>query len=195
MNGVACAKRAHANSRFSPCTSHAHHASRLTPHASRHTRRQVKAEHVVPGIRSLLADLEGELSQLEASVTPTWSGLVEPLERISDLLGRTWGVVGHLKAVKDSEELRKAVDEVQPEKVKLGLRLAQSEPVYKAFKALREGPAWSTLTEAQRRVVEGELRDATLSGVGLTGEAKERFNAIQQELAQVREGLGLKFRV
>jgi len=140
---------------------------------------------VVPGIRSLLADLEGELSQLEASVTPTWSGLVEPLERISDLLGRTWGVVGHLKAVKDSEELRKAVDEVQPEKVKLGLRLAQSEPVYKAFKALREGPAWSTLTEAQRRVVEGELRDATLSGVGLTGEAKERFNAIQQELSTI----------
>ncbi len=112
-------------------------------------------------------------------------GLVEPLERISDSLGRTWGVVGHLKAVKDSEALRAAVDEVQPEKVKLGLRLAQSAPVYQAFKALREGPAWSGLTEAQKRVVEGELRDATLSGVGLTGEAKERFNAIQQELSQI----------
>ena len=118
-------------------------------------------------------------------MTPTWSGLVEPLERISDRLGRTWGVVSHLKAVRDSEALRAAVETVQPEKVALTLRLAQSAPVYAALKALREGPAWSSLTEAQRRLVEGELRDATLSGVGLEGDAKARFNAIQQELSKL----------
>jgi oligopeptidase A len=118
-------------------------------------------------------------------VTPTWSGLVEPLERISDRLGRPWGVVSHLKAVRDSEALRTAVETVQPEKVALTLKLAQSAPVYAAFKALREGPTWSSLTEAQRRVVEGELRDATLSGVGLEGAAKTRFNEIQQELSKI----------
>ena len=117
-------------------------------------------------------------------MTPTWSGLVEPLERIGDRLGRPWGTVSHLKAVRDSEALRAAVDTVQPEKVALGLRLAQSAPLYGAFKALREGPAWASLSEAQRRLVEAELRDATLSGVGLTGAAKERFNAIQQELSK-----------
>ena len=45
---------------------------------------------------------------------------------------RTWGVVSHLKGVKDSEALRKAVDEIQPENVKIGLRLAQSKPLYQA---------------------------------------------------------------
>jgi Zn-dependent oligopeptidase len=34
-------------------------------------------------------------------------------------------------------------------------------------------------------VVELELRDFVLGGVGLEGEAKERFNAIQQQLAQL----------
>ena len=81
--------------------------------------------------------------------------------------------------------LPQAVEEVQPEKVALTMKLAQSEPVYQAFKALREGPAWAGLSEAQRRVVEGELRDATLSGVGLSGDAKARFNAIQQELSKL----------
>jgi Zn-dependent oligopeptidase len=33
--------------------------------------------------------------------------LVHPLERIVDRLSRAWGTVSHLKAVKDSEELRK----------------------------------------------------------------------------------------
>jgi len=31
-------------------------------------------------------------------VQPTWQGLVEPLERVVDRLGRAWGAVNHLKA-------------------------------------------------------------------------------------------------
>lgn len=58
---------------------------------------QVKAEHVVPGTKHVLAQLHAEIDKLEASVAPTWEGLVEPLERIGDLHSRTWGVVGHLK--------------------------------------------------------------------------------------------------
>ena len=146
---------------------------------------QVKAEHVVPGIKALLDQLNDELTQLEASVDPTWSGLVEPIERIVDRLGRAWGTVSHLKAVRDSEELRKAVEEIQPERVKLSLRLGQSKPLYEAFKALKNGPAWETLSEAQRRIVEGELRDFVLGGVALEGADRERFNEIQQELSQL----------
>jgi hypothetical protein len=58
---------------------------------------EVKPEHVVPGMRALLAELHAEIDALEANVTPTWEGLVEPLERISDRHQRTWGVVSHLK--------------------------------------------------------------------------------------------------
>ena len=150
----------------------------------------VSAEHVVPGIRSLLEQLDSDITTLEAKLSSsgssaTYQDVVVPLERVSDALGRTWGVVSHLKACRDNEPLRKAVDEVQPEKVKLGLRLGQSLPVYNALKALREGPGFDKLTAAQKRIVEAELRDATLSGVGLTGTAKERFNAIQEELAKL----------
>ena len=71
------------------------------------------------------------------------------------------------QAVKDSEALRKAVEEVQPLQVALGLRLAQSRPLYEGFRALREGPEWGTLSEARQRAVEGELRDFVLGGVAL----------------------------
>lgn len=49
----------------------------------------------------------------------------------------------------------------------------------------RDGPAWAGLSEAQKRVVELELRDFVLGGVSLEGEAKERYNKIQQDLAQL----------
>lgn len=56
---------------------------------------------------------EQELVELEKNVQPTWPGLVEPLEKIVDRLSVAWGTVSHLKAVKDSPELREAVEEVQ----------------------------------------------------------------------------------
>ena len=146
---------------------------------------EVKAEHVVPAIRQLLDETNKAIDELEANVTPTWPGLVEPLERIMDRLGRAWGTVSHLKAVKDTEALRKAVEEVQPEKVKVMLRLSQSKPIYEAFKSIKEGDLWAGLTQAQKRIVDGELRDFVLGGVALEGKDKERFNEIQQELSKL----------
>ena len=52
---------------------------------------------MVPGIRHVLAQLSSSLDSLEAGVEATWDGLVEPLERMTDQLSRTWGIVSHLK--------------------------------------------------------------------------------------------------
>ena len=46
--------------------------------------------------------------------------------------------------------------------------MPQSKPLYEAFKALKDNEGtWSGLSEAQKRVVEGELRDFVLGGVAL----------------------------
>jgi oligopeptidase A len=58
---------------------------------------EVKVEHVVPGITQLLDELNAELDELEKKVQPTWNGLVEPLERLTDRLSLAWGTVSHLK--------------------------------------------------------------------------------------------------
>lgn len=56
---------------------------------------------------------EAELEQLEKAVEPSWPKLVEPLEKIIDRLSVVWGMINHLKAVKDTPELRAAIEEVQ----------------------------------------------------------------------------------
>ena len=67
---------------------------------------KIQAEHVVPGIRALLAELNDNLDKLEKTVQPTWEGLVEPLERLSDKIERTWGAVSHLKVQMQPDLLR-----------------------------------------------------------------------------------------
>jgi oligopeptidase A len=110
--------------------------------------------------------------------------VVEPLEHLNDRLGLAWGTVGHLMGVRNSDELRKAHEEVQPAVVTFSLRVGQSQPVYRALKELRDGPGWARLDATQQRIVTSLVRDAELSGVGLAGPAQERFNAIQEELAE-----------
>ncbi|MEG4169832.1 MULTISPECIES: M3 family metallopeptidase [unclassified Microcoleus] len=145
----------------------------------------IESQHVVPAVTQLLTELEASLADLEASVEPTWSGLVEPLQRLGERLNWSWSIVGHLMGVKNSPELRSAHETVQPEVVKFWSKLSQSKPLYEAFKALRASENWNSLESAQKRIVEAALRDAQLSGVGLEGEQKERFNAIQLELAEI----------
>jgi len=146
---------------------------------------EIRAEHVEPAIHALLPELERELQTAEAEAAPTWEHAVEPIERIGDRLGRVWGAVTHLLGVKNDEVLRAAHEQVQPEVVAFSLRLGQSRPLYDAIRALRDAPDGSGLDATGRRVVETLARDAELAGVGLDGEARVRFNAVEAELAEL----------
>lgn len=146
---------------------------------------RIEPAHVVPAIRKVVADATARFEQIEREIKPTWESAVESLDELNTPFQYSWVPVSHLLGVKNSPELRKAHEEVLPEVVSFSLRVSQSEPVYRALKQLKEGAAWSTLSEAQRRIVDQKILDAELSGIGLTGEARERFNAIVQELSQL----------
>ena len=73
---------------------------------------EIEAGQVVPAMTQLLKELEQEVAKLEQNVTPTWSGLVEPLTAIDERLGWSWGIVGHLMGVKNSPELREAYEQM-----------------------------------------------------------------------------------
>ena len=136
-------------------------------------------------MQQLLARLEASLVDLEQDPTPTWAGLVEPLERIDDELSDRWRVVAHLTSVANSDALRAAYAAVEPQLVRFAVRLGQSRPIYDALCALRDGPDGASLDAPQQRIVALLIRDAKLAGVGLDGDARERFNEIQTELADL----------
>ena len=145
-------------------------------------------EHVVPGVRSLLEELATALDTLESAAPESdaaiWAQIVEPLEGIQERLAFSWGIVGHLMGVQNSDALREAYETVQGEVVAFGLRLGQSRALYDALTRLREGGAWSGLETAQQRIVESLLREARHAGVGLDGADRERFNQLQASLAE-----------
>uniref|UniRef100_A0A8R7TUB3 Oligopeptidase A N-terminal domain-containing protein n=1 Tax=Triticum urartu TaxID=4572 RepID=A0A8R7TUB3_TRIUA len=74
---------------------------------------RVEPAHIRPGIHALLVLREGKLEELEKGVAPVWECLVHPLERSIDRLDIVWNIVDHIKAVKDSPDLRAVVEDVQ----------------------------------------------------------------------------------
>ncbi len=143
------------------------------------------AQMVVPAIRAGIARQDAALAALERDIEPNWAGLLEPLGQLAEPLAYAWGVVHHLLAVRNSPALREAQEAVEGEVVAAGMRLAQSQPVYQGLLALRDGPGWQGLDEAQRRIVTLSIRNAEQAGIGLRGEARARFNAVETELAEL----------
>lgn len=148
----------------------------MTPQAAR------EAFPVLLGKASAAADA------LERSVRPEWDAIFPPLHEAQHPLMRAWGLVSHLLSVCNSPGWREVQREFQDKVVAFGLRVSQSRPLYDAASALLRRAG--TLPPARRRILEKFVRDLELSGVGLEGAARERFNAVQQELA----GLASKFR-
>ena len=146
---------------------------------------RIKPEHVVPAVEALVAEAEAALGELEAHIEPTWKSAIEAADAIDRPLDDAWSPVRHLMAVKNSPELREAYEAMQPALVALGLRLAQSMAVFRALETLSTGEQFDALTEGQERVVTARLRSMRLAGIGLTGEAKERFNQIAQSLSEL----------
>jgi oligopeptidase A len=146
---------------------------------------EIQPEQVVPAITELLGKVNNDLTQLEANINPTWVGLVEPLDRLTESIGWSWSIVGHLMGVKNSPELRAAHEEMQPQVVQFWMRLGQSTALYRGYKAIKASAEWATYEPAQKRIIEAAIRDMELSGVGLTGETKQRFNDIQLALAEL----------
>lgn len=146
---------------------------------------RIEPEHVEPGMQQILAVAEKQLAAIEQSVEASWEGLLEPLEQLERPFEYSWSAVNHLLGVRNSAELRAAHESILPDVVGFQLRYGQSVPIYNGLKAIRESDEFDQLQEAQQRIIISKLQDAELSGVGLKGEAKQRFNEIARQLSQL----------
>lgn len=148
--------------------------------------RSIRPEHVSPAIDQLLADNRALVARLTGEGAPaTWNDFAEPLDDANERLARVWGAVGHLHAVDDNPAIREAYNRNLPKVTQYWTGLAQNLGLYGKYKTLRGSPAFAALSQAQRKIVENELRDFRLSGAELPAEKKQRFAAIQEELAAI----------
>jgi len=150
----------------------------------------IKPDNVTPAVDALLAQSRAVVAQLEADATPTnWEDFVEPLENVTEKLGRAWGIVGHLNAVVDTPELRASYNENQPKITEFWTELGQNLALFEKYKGVKASAEYPSLSAARKKIVDNALRDFRLGGAELPEAQKKRFAEIQEAQA----ALGTKF--
>lgn len=146
----------------------------------------IQAEHILPAVSKTLENLIRKFEELEKNHQPTWEGLMLPLNELEQPLNQVWNPISHLYSVRSTEEFRKDYDIAKEKIVEAGLRMSQSQAIYKGMKAIQNGPEWEKLSEAQKRILKQKIQSVELSGIALAGEEQKRFNDIQMELSRLK---------
>ncbi len=145
---------------------------------------EVLPEHISPAMTQLLAHAEQAMAQVTADNFPAdWLSISKILDTATEQLGRAWGMVGHLQGVADTPELRAAYNAELPRITDFFTRLGANEALYGKYKSIPP----NSLNVEQSRAHTLALRNFVLSGAELQGQAKERFAAIQERLAEISQ--------
>ena len=147
---------------------------------------EFRPHHVAPALDQLLSENRALIDQIEADPRePAWATVVAPLDDANERLRRAWGQVAHMNAVMNSPSLREAYNANLGRISQYFSELSQSEVLFRKYKALRAAREFSTLTQAQKKVIDNELRDFRLGGAELPAERKSRFKQVIERLAQL----------
>ena len=114
-----------------------------------------------------------------------WDNFVLLLDQINDNLNHFWSPISHLNAVQNSPQLRAAYNACLPKLTQYTTELGQNRELYQAYKTLAQSPQAQSFNSAQQEALRQIVRDFELSGVGLEGEAKVRYGAINQRLSEL----------
>ena len=147
----------------------------------------IKPEHIQPAIEALIANAKQTIDRVTAAdaLTPTWAGLIAPIDTASERLSQAFSPVGHMKAVVDTPALRDAYNQCLPLLSEFATWVGQHTALYNAYKALRASPEYAALDDARRKVIDDGIRDFELAGVGLSGDAKKRYGDIKARLSDL----------
>lgn len=143
-------------------------------------------KHIEPAITQLLADNRAEIVRLVSMTEiPNWQNFIEPLEVIDNRFERVWGPVGHLDAVKNSDEWHKAYTDCLAKVTAYYTEVGQNAGLYAKFNAIADSLEFMNYSLAQKKVIENALRNFRLSGIALPAEQQSEYQEISQQLSQL----------
>ena len=150
---------------------------------------QLTPESVKPGIRDALAEAQSRLDALAESDKGnlTFDNTLLALENAVEDLNIAWGKVGHLDAVCNSPQLRKAYNDMLPRVSEFKASIALNKKLWSVVKTYAETDEAKGLGPVRKRYMEVTLADFRDAGADLSSDKKKRFEALQKELDQLTQ--------
>ena len=150
----------------------------------------VTPEHVLPALSQLLQQYRDGIDQWGAADASIGWNMVEQEVEWSDAISRAWSVVSHLHLVQDSKALREVYNEGLDEMTRHENWRQHHQGIYRAYKALQESENFAGMSSHQQRIVNLEIRDFELEGVGLPESDKAEYEKLTMRLGKLGAEFG-----
>jgi oligopeptidase A len=146
---------------------------------------KIDTQDIVPAIEKAIENCKAVIENVVKNGQATYAQVVERIEDTDDVLSKMWSPIGHMNSVVSSDKLREAHDACLPMLSEFGTWVGQNQALFSLYQQLRDSQEFTTLDEAQQKVVTNAIRDFTLSGVGLQNDKKKRYADIQSRLSDL----------
>ncbi|TGK46885.1 M3 family metallopeptidase [Leptospira bouyouniensis] len=113
----------------------------------------------------------------------SFQNFLKPYQRVQTELGDLVTEVSHLNSVKNNEESQTIYSRLLPKLSEYYTDLGQNEEIFSALLQIQTSD--KTINEEQTKVLENEIRDFRLSGVGLNLATKEELKNIRIKLSDL----------
>ena len=138
--------------------------------------------------------IEGAKAANDALASPvgegevlTFENTLLALEKATENLDLSWGRVGHLDSVRNSDELREAQNAMLPKVTEFYAGIPLNEGLWKRVEAYAATDEAKALTGARKRLLDETVADFQQNGAGLPPEKKKRLEEVQAELAKLTQ--------
>ncbi|MGD2122059.1 MAG: M3 family metallopeptidase [Gemmatimonadota bacterium] len=149
--------------------------------------KEIKAEHVEPGVKELIARAQDKVDALVQDPGPqTFDNTIRALDRITQDLSESLSPVHHLLSVAETPELREAFNVVLPDITQFWSRLPLNEGLWNQVRAFSATQEAQGLEGLEARHLEKTLRDFRRAGAELPSQEKARLEEIRMELARLQ---------
>ncbi len=140
-----------------------------------------KLANIPNELEILLDKNRKEISNLLKVQEKTYTNFVLPYQLLNEELDVFITPTFHLDSVNNSELTQEVYGKCLPLLSEYGSEVSQNENLFKAFASIDT----SSLTLAQKKVIENEIRDFKLGGCGLNEDDKNRLKELNLELSEL----------
>lgn len=147
---------------------------------------RIRAEHVEPGIRRLIAESQARIDKIVEDTAPrSFDNTMTALEKSTDNLDYALGVVRHLESVSTTPELRAAWNAVEPEASAFYSQIPLNAGLWKQLQRYAATGDAKALTGTRERFLTKTLDSFRRHGAELDPAGKKRLAEIDVELTKV----------
>jgi oligopeptidase A len=146
----------------------------------------VRAEHIEPGVKDLLASAAQALLAIEEAAGPrTYRNTLHALDFATEPLERAMRLVGHLESVASTPLLRQAYNAVEPEVSSFYAGIPLRPKLWEAVQEFAKTPEAAQLTGPKARYLKKTIDEFRRSGANLDEADKQKLRDMSRTLSEL----------